>query len=104
MTLHTQFVRKLYVCTKLLSPSCCKPNAVPEMEGQLNIFLSRSESATTSYEMKQLNAQNEKLRDTLVKMRDLAAHEKTENIRLIKDLEETQHQVRLDPCNLMSII
>ena len=44
--------------------------------------------------MKQLTAQNEKLRDTLVKMRDLTAHEKSENMRLAKDLEEKQHQVR----------
>ena len=44
--------------------------------------------------MKQLAAQNEKLRDTLVKMRDLSAHEKSEIMRLTKDLEEKQHQVR----------
>ena len=44
--------------------------------------------------MKQLAAQNEKLRDTLVKMRDLSAHEKSEIMRLTKDLEEKQTQVR----------
>jgi dynactin 1 len=38
--------------------------------------------------MKQLTAQNEKLRDTLVKMRDLSAHEKSEIMRLTKDLDE----------------
>ena len=43
--------------------------------------------------MKQLSAQNEKLRDTLVKMRDLSAHEKSEIMRFTKDLEEKQTQV-----------
>lgn len=35
---------------------------------------------------------NEKLRETLVKMRDLSAHEKSELMRLTKDLEEKQGQ------------
>ena len=38
-------------------------------------------------------AQNEKLKDTLVRMRDLSAHEKSENIKLTKDLEELKTRV-----------
>ena len=42
----------------------------------------------TNFEMKQMQAQNEKLRETLVRMRDLLAHEKNENLKMSKDLEE----------------
>ena len=42
----------------------------------------------TNFEFKQLQAQNEKLRETLVRMRDLSAHEKSETIKLQKDNEE----------------
>ena len=42
----------------------------------------------TNFELKQQAAQNEKLRETLVRMRDLLAHEKNENMKMVKDLEE----------------
>merc|ERR550539_893746 len=42
----------------------------------------------TNFELKTLQAQNEKLRETLVSMRDLSAHEKHELAKLAKDLEE----------------
>ena len=42
----------------------------------------------TTFELKALQAQNEKLRETLVSMRDLSAHEKHELSKLAKDLEE----------------
>ena len=42
----------------------------------------------TQFELKALQAQNEKLRETLVSMRDLSAHEKHELAKLAKDLEE----------------
>ena len=42
----------------------------------------------TNFEFKQLQAQNEKLRETLVRMRDLSAHEKSETMKLQKDNEE----------------
>ena len=45
-------------------------------------------AAVTNFEMKQQVAQNEKLRETLVRMRDLLAHEKNESQKLSKDLEE----------------
>ncbi len=38
----------------------------------------------TNFELKTLQAQNEKLRDTLVSMRDLSAHEKHEIQKLAK--------------------
>ena len=47
---------------------------------------------TTNFEMKQLVAQNEKLRETVVRMRDLLAHEKNEAQKASKDLEETSGQ------------
>ena len=39
-------------------------------------------------ELKQQSAQNEKLRQTLVNMRDLMAHEKNVGMKMAKDLEE----------------
>merc|ERR1712152_55694 len=42
----------------------------------------------TNFELKQLQAQNEKLRETLVRMRDLSAHEKSESIKIQKEVEE----------------
>ena len=45
-------------------------------------------SGVTNFEVKQLQAQNEKLRETLVRMRDLSAHEKSESIKIQKEVEE----------------
>ena len=56
----------------------------------------------TNYEVKQLQAQSEKLRETLIKMRDLSAHEKSEIIKLTKDSEELKVQVRIFLYHLMS--
>lgn len=47
-------------------------------------------TGTTNFEVKHLNAQNEKLKETLVRMRDLSAHEKSETLKLTKDLEEVK--------------
>ena len=46
-----------------------------------------SDGAITHFEVKQLTAKNEKMHETLIKMRDLSAQEKSEIIRLTKDLE-----------------
>ena len=54
---------------------------------------SAEDKGITNFEVKQQIAQNEKLRDTLVKMRDLLAHEKNEASKLSKDLEEKTAQV-----------
>jgi dynactin 1 len=47
----------------------------------------------TTYEFKQLEQQNTRLRETLVRMRDLSAHEKHENQKLLKELETKKSEV-----------
>ncbi|XP_014207258.1 dynactin subunit 1-like isoform X2 [Copidosoma floridanum] len=49
--------------------------------------------ATTSFEVKQLEQQNARLRETLVRMRDLSAHEKHEFQKLQKDLEQKKSEI-----------
>lgn len=46
-----------------------------------------SSSSEKSYEIKQLSQQNERLRDTLVRLRDLSAHDKHEIQKIAKELE-----------------
>lgn len=48
------------------------------------------EGEATPFKMKQLLQQNEKLKETLVRLRDLSAHEKHEKQKLMKDFEEKQ--------------
>jgi dynactin 1 len=48
---------------------------------------------TTSFEVKQLEQQNTRLRETLVRMRDLSAHEKHEFQKLQKDLEQKKSEI-----------
>ncbi|XP_063233174.1 dynactin subunit 1 isoform X2 [Bacillus rossius redtenbacheri] len=50
--------------------------------------------APTSYEMKQLHIQNARLKDTIVRMRDLTAHEKHESQKLQKDLDQKRSEVQ----------
>ena len=38
----------------------------------------------TTYEMKQLEQQNDRLKEAVMKFRDLSQHEKQENVRLVK--------------------
>ncbi len=47
----------------------------------------------TSYEYKQLEQQNTRLRDTLVRLRDLSAHEKHEIQKIAKELETNKSEV-----------
>lgn len=47
----------------------------------------------TSYEYKQLEQQNTRLRDTLVRLRDLSAHEKHEIQKIAKELETKKSEV-----------
>ena len=49
---------------------------------------SETEGGVTNFELKTLQAQNDKLRETLVSMRDLSAHEKHQLANVAKDLEE----------------
>ncbi|XP_076295743.1 dynactin subunit 1 isoform X5 [Lasioglossum baleicum] len=50
-------------------------------------------AGTTSYEIKQLEQQNNRLRETLVRMRDLSAHEKHEFQKLQKDLDQKKSEI-----------
>ncbi|XP_043274980.1 dynactin subunit 1 isoform X2 [Venturia canescens] len=47
----------------------------------------------STYEIKQLEQQNSRLRETLVKMRDLSAHEKHEFQKLQKDLDQKKSEI-----------
>ncbi|XP_046383586.1 dynactin subunit 1 isoform X2 [Ischnura elegans] len=51
------------------------------------------EGAATSLEIKQLQQQNARLRDTLVRMRDLSAHEKHEFQKLQKEADEKRSEI-----------
>ncbi|XP_021939301.1 LOW QUALITY PROTEIN: dynactin subunit 1-like [Zootermopsis nevadensis] len=51
------------------------------------------ESRVSTYEIKQLEQQNIRLRDTLVRMRDLSAHEKHEFQKLQKDLDQRKSEI-----------
>uniref|UniRef100_A0A336KRA6 Dynactin subunit 1 n=1 Tax=Culicoides sonorensis TaxID=179676 RepID=A0A336KRA6_CULSO len=50
-------------------------------------------SGITSYEYKQLEQQNTRLRETLVRMRDLSAHEKHEIGKLQKELDNKKSEI-----------
>lgn len=45
------------------------------------------------YEVKQLEQQNSRLRETLVKMRDMSAHEKHEHQKLLKDMDQKKSEI-----------
>lgn len=47
----------------------------------------------TSYEIKQIQQQNLRLKETLVKMRDLSAHDKHEYQKLMKDMEQKNSEI-----------
>ncbi|XP_075211237.1 dynactin subunit 1 isoform X2 [Lycorma delicatula] len=51
------------------------------------------EACVSSYQMKQLEQQNTRLRETLVRMRDLSAHEKHETQKLQRDLEAKRNEI-----------
>ncbi|XP_058802610.1 dynactin subunit 1-like isoform X2 [Phymastichus coffea] len=52
-----------------------------------------SVTGASSFEVKQLEQQNARLRETLVRMRDLSAHEKHEFQKLQKDLEQKKSEI-----------
>ncbi|XP_014615438.1 PREDICTED: dynactin subunit 1 isoform X5 [Polistes canadensis] len=52
-----------------------------------------STTNVSSYEVKQLEQQNSRLRETLVRMRDLSAHEKHEFQKLQKDLDQKKSEI-----------
>nr|XP_049703783.1 dynactin subunit 1 isoform X21 [Helicoverpa armigera] len=64
-----------------------------EMEAGGNIQHPYAESGATGYEMRQLQQQNVRLRDTLVRLRDLSAHDKHEMQKMHKDLEQYKSEI-----------
>ncbi|KAG8237507.1 hypothetical protein J437_LFUL017541 [Ladona fulva] len=52
-----------------------------------------AEGSVSAYEIKQLQQQNARLRDTLVRMRDLSAHEKHEFQKLQKEADEKRSEI-----------
>ncbi|CAB3232227.1 unnamed protein product [Arctia plantaginis] len=64
-----------------------------EMEAGGNIQHPYVESGATGYEMRQLQQQNVRLRDTLVRLRDLSAHDKHEMQKMHKDLEQYRSEI-----------
>lgn len=51
------------------------------------------EGQLSAYEIKQLQQQNARLRETLVKLRDLSAHEKHEYQKLLKDIDQKKSEI-----------
>ncbi|KAF5304178.1 hypothetical protein FQR65_LT08072 [Abscondita terminalis] len=51
------------------------------------------ERSASAYEIKQLTQQNARLRETLVRMRDLSAHEKHECQKLLKDIDQKNSEI-----------
>lgn len=47
----------------------------------------------TTYEIKQLQQQNARLRETLVRLRDLSAHDKHEYQKLLKDIDQKKSEI-----------
>lgn len=52
-----------------------------------------AEGQLSAYEIKQLQQQNARLRETLVKLRDLSAHEKHEYQKLLKDIDQKKSEI-----------
>uniref|UniRef100_A0A1W7RAM6 Dynactin subunit 1 n=1 Tax=Hadrurus spadix TaxID=141984 RepID=A0A1W7RAM6_9SCOR len=52
-----------------------------------------SEGAAAHYEVKQLEQQNERLKEALMKLRDLSAHEKQEQQRMQKELDHQKSEI-----------
>ncbi|CAH1953815.1 unnamed protein product [Acanthoscelides obtectus] len=51
------------------------------------------EGQVSAYEMKQLQQQNARLRETLVRLRDLSAHDKHEYQKLLKDVDQKKSEI-----------
>uniref|UniRef100_U5EZ92 Dynactin subunit 1 n=1 Tax=Corethrella appendiculata TaxID=1370023 RepID=U5EZ92_9DIPT len=60
---------------------------------QINANATGEAGGMSTYEFKQLEQQNTRLRETLVKMRDFSAHEKHKNQKLEKELDTKKSEV-----------
>lgn len=47
----------------------------------------------STFEVKQLQQQNARLRETLVRLRDLSAHDKHEYQKLLKDIDQKKSEI-----------
>jgi len=65
-----------------------------EMQEKSVIHVDGQPGGVSSFELKQLDQQNTRLRETLVRMRDLSAHEKHEIQKLQKELEMKKSEVQ----------
>ncbi|KAJ8938699.1 hypothetical protein NQ318_007987 [Aromia moschata] len=54
---------------------------------------SGNDDQLSAYEIKQLQQQNVRLRETLVRLRDLSAHEKHEYQKLLKDIDQKKSEI-----------
>ncbi|KAL4714754.1 hypothetical protein ACJJTC_002613 [Scirpophaga incertulas] len=64
-----------------------------EMEAGGNIQHPYTTGEATGYEMRQLQQQNTRLRDTLVRLRDLSAHDKHAMQKMQKDLDQYRSEI-----------
>nr|CAI5831023.1 unnamed protein product [Callosobruchus analis] len=64
-----------------------------EMQEKGGSAASSGEGQVSAYEMKQLQQQNARLRETLVRLRDLSAHDKHEYQKLLKDVDQKKSEI-----------
>ncbi|XP_063371284.1 dynactin subunit 1 [Cydia amplana] len=67
-----------------------------EMEASGNTqhpYAATEDRAATGYEMRQLQQQNSRLRETLVRLRDLSAHDKHSMQKMNKDIEQYRSEI-----------
>ncbi|XP_050506481.1 dynactin subunit 1 isoform X1 [Diabrotica virgifera virgifera] len=55
--------------------------------------ISSAQEQLSAYELKQLHQQNARLRETVVRLRDLSAHEKHEYQKLLKDIDQKKSEI-----------
>nr|XP_015838702.1 PREDICTED: dynactin subunit 1 isoform X2 [Tribolium castaneum] len=64
-----------------------------EMQERAGGTSASGEEAVSTYEVKQLQQQNARLRETLVRLRDLSAHDKHEYQKLLKDIDQKKSEI-----------
>ncbi|XP_044259661.1 dynactin subunit 1 isoform X3 [Tribolium madens] len=64
-----------------------------EMQERAGGTSGSGEEVVSTYEMKQLQQQNARLRETLVRLRDLSAHDKHEYQKLLKDIDQKKSEI-----------
>lgn len=64
-----------------------------EMQSKTGAATVSDEQTLSAYEIKQLQQQNARLRETLVRLRDLSAHDKHEYQKLLKDIDQKKSEI-----------